>query len=542
MPSLLKISIRFLLDEFDGRGAGGEPEWPPSPLRLFQALTNSAARLDLTTYGPALKHLEQLSPPLVVASSPAGVQSHRFGFETFVPNNVGDLVAKSWTGGRDNDIANYRAAKKIRPTRLPENAAVHYLWDIDGGVPRHLVDRIQQLARAISAFGWGVNMVVADAAAVESGTAPSANVGDMEKWLPSEHGSTSLRVPIKGTLDALEVRHQAFLSRLPVAPDGSQFFRPVPPLEHFRIIRYRRETDLIHPPFAIFALRELDDSKFATFDPQWRRLHLAGMLRNAASKSDFAAVLGWDETKIKAFVLGHDENGKPTTNAPRLVFIPLPSIEWRGEESGNTVGAIRRVLVTFYGHYEETEFQRIVRALEGRELFDEKKQVPVAFLRRQSENDQAISAYFAEKSEHTVWTTVTPVVLPGHDDPRQLRRRLSDTSAPLSADAKEQIVRKLDERTDRLLRKALLDAGIPSTLVADADLQWRGTGFLPGVDLASRYSVPDQCRRFRRLHVRITWRQRSPDGQLGHKIFGGPLCIGSGRYSGLGLFAAINKS
>jgi len=491
------------------------------------------------SFAQSLEQLEKLAPPLIVASKPVTIQP-RFGFKTFVPNNVGDLVAKSWSGGRDNDIANYRAAKEIRPKRLPENSAVHYLWEIDGSASDEFLGNIRQLARAISAFGWGVNLVVADAASIEPGDLAYQSA-DSEKWFPAEVGGTALRVPINGTLAALEDRHKAFLGRLPTAPDGSQFFRPVPPMESFRTVGYRRESELARPPYAVFALRTPDDSKFAVFDAQWRRLHLAGMLRHTASQSDFAAALGWDANKVNSFVLGHDKsdqnNPKPTANASRLLFIPLPSVEWRGEDSGQTIGSIRRVLVTVNGHCTPEEFQRIVRALEGRELIDEKQQRPVAFLRRQSEKDRAIVDYFAIESASAVWTTVTPVVLPGHDDPRKLRHRLSDTSTPLTAEAKEQIVRKLEDRTERLLRKAFLDAGLPPSLVADANLQWRGTGFLPGVELSSRYSVPDQCRRFRRVHVRVTWRERTPDGALRPKKIAGPLCVGSGRYSGLGLFA-----
>ncbi len=536
MPSLLKISVRFLLDEFDGRGDGGQPEWPPSPLRLFQTLTNSAARLGMDAFAPSLEHLEKLLPPRIVASKPGAVQP-RFGFETFVPDNVGDLVAQSWSRGRNNDITNYRDPKVIRPTRLPANAAVHYLWEIGGDAPTQFVGDIQQLARAVSSFGWGINMVVADAFAADTDSL-SPPLGDSEEWFPSDNGRTALRVPVSGTLAALKDRHEAFLARLPTAPDGSQFFRPVPPLESFHVATYRRNTDLARPPCAVFCLRELDDSKFASFDPQWRRLHLIGMLRHTASRPYFAAALAWNADKVNSFVLGHDngdpKNTKPTANAPRLVFIPLPSIEWRGEDRGHAVGAIRRVLVTVNGHCATAEFQRIVRALEGRELIDEKQRRPVAFLRQQSENDRAITDYLT--AESAVWTTVTPVVLPGHDDPRKLRRRLSDAAAALSAEAKAQIVRKLDERVERLLRKALLEADLPPALVADAELEWRGTGFFPGADLASRYSVPDHCRRFRRLHVRIVWRERDPNGALRAKKVTGPLCIGAGRFAGLGLF------
>jgi CRISPR-associated protein Csb2 len=536
MPTLLDISVRFLLDEFDGRGDGGAPEWPPSPLRLFQTLTNSAARLGMESFAPSLEHLESLRPPVVVASKPATMQP-RYGYKTFVPNNLGDLVAKSWIAGRDNDIANYRVAKEVYPTHLPENATIHYLWEINEALPPEFVDRIRELARAISAFGWGINMVVADACVIDKAKW-SNPLADSEEWFPSAHGSTQLRIPIKGTLAALESRHRAFLGRLPTAPDGSQFFHPVPPLETFRVATYGRGAEIARPPHAVFSLREMDDSRFAIFDPQWRRLHLVGMLRHSASRPDLAASLGWDADRVNSFVLGHDKsdqnNPKPTADAPRLVFVPLPSIEWRGEDRGHAVGPIRRVLVTVNGHCDYEEFRRIVRALEGRELIDEKQKRPVAFLRRQSERDQAITDYIT--AESSVWTTVTPVVLPGHDDPRKLRRHLSDSTATLSAEAKERIIRKLDSRIERLLRKALLDSGMPPALVANAEMEWRGTGFLPGVDFASRYSVPDHCRRFRRIHVRVMWRERALNGQLLPRMIAGPLCAGVGRFSGLGLF------
>jgi CRISPR-associated protein Csb2 len=536
MPSLLQISVRFLLDEFSGRGDSGEPEWPPSPLRLFQALVNSAARLGMEKFVSSLEQLEKLPPPVITAAKPAAIQP-RYGATVYVPNNDGDLWfdKPDRTGGK-------RVEKKFRPTRLPEHAAVDYLWELRGDTPSQFISNIQQLTRAISSFGWGTNMVVADASAVDSESLPDPSA-DSEKWLPSETGGTALRVPVAGTLSALEVRHKAFLDRLPTAPDGSHFFSPVPPLETFHVASYRRESDIDRPLCAVFALREPDDSKFATFDPQWRRLHLVGMLRHTASRPDFAAALGWEADKVNSFVLGHDKsdpnNPKPTVDTPRLAFIPLPSIEWRGEDRGHAVGSIRRVLVTVIGHCEPAEFQRILRALEGRELIDEKQQRTVAFLRRQSEKDRAIADYVATESASAVWTTVTPVVLPGYDDPRKLRRRLSDPSASLSAKEKAQVVQKLDERIERLLRKAFLDAGLPPSLVADADLEWRGTGFLQGVDLASRYSVPDQCRRYRRLHVRIKWKDIATNGDLRPRKLGGPFFIGGGRFAGLGLFVPV---
>lgn len=544
MSEHLRISVRFLGGEFHGRGDDGRSEWPPSPLRLFQALTNTAARLDgdgisARTAG-ALCWLEaRKQPPEILADKATPTT----GYQLYVPDNVADLLAKQWSAGKcfDSknhpiDISGYRTEKRVRPLRLSSDAAVHYLWVLDSTTDfaKHR-EILIAIARAVTCLGWGVDLVVADAAVEEHGNPPLPFPG--ERWLPVEtSGGSSLRVPVPGTLDALEKRHTAFLNRIRHI-DGVQVFAPVPPLAEFHVVTYRRETELAQSPYAVFALRRPDDSGFATFDPQWRRLHLAGMLRHAASQPDFAAALGWDRERVNAFILGHDKsdpsNTKPTANTPRLVFIPLPSIEWRGEKRGHSVGSIRRVLVTVSGQCGTAEFRRIERALEGRELIDERTKHPAAFLHRQSDSDGAIAGYLAESA---IWTTVTPVVLPGHDDPRKLRHRLRDTTAPLFAAEKEQIIRKLDTRIERLLRKAFLDAGLPGSLVADADLQWRDTGFLPGADLASHYSVPDQCRHFRRLHVRVVWRERTADGELRSMNLTGPFCIGSGRFSGLGLF------
>lgn len=540
MSEKLRISVRFLDGSFHGRGDGGESEWPPSPLRLFQALTNAAARLGGDGIGvksaAALRWLEALKePPEIFAS----IAEPTTGYQLYVPDNVGDLPKAINEG-----VAAFRTEKLVCPHRLLGEAAVHYRWTLDAtsDIAAHR-ETLIAMTRAVSRLGWGVDLVVADAA-VETDVDTAAPLAG-EHWLPVESfGGSLLRVPVPGTLSALEDRHTAFMNRIRQLDDGGLVFAPVQPLNVFRVVTYRRENEIALPPFAIFALREPDDSKFAAFGPQWRRLHLVGMLRHTASQPDFAAALGWDEARICAFVLGHDKRDphktKPTIDTPRLVFTPLPSIEWRGEDNGRTIGAIRRVLVTVAGgteRFDTTEFHRIVRALEGRELVDEKSKHTVAFIRRQSTNERAISSYFETSS---AWTTVTPVVLPGYDDPRKLRRRLRDTAQPLSSGEKEQIIRKLDVRVERLLRKALLEAGIPASLVADADLQWRGTGFIPGVDLASRYSVPDQCRRFRRLHVRVVWRERIPDGSLQPVRLSGPFCVGSGRLSGLGLFVPVS--
>ena len=518
-----RISIHFLGDEFHGRGDHGEPEWPPSPLRLFQALVATNARLGSKT-DEALGRLEQQPPPVIVTPKRATVQPR--GYKTYVPDNVGDLVAKSWSKGKDNDISKYRSEKFIRPTLLDCNSGfpvAHYLWPITEPVRDSPATALIPAVRAISQFGWGVDLVAADASVISEAES-AALVGN--RWLPaSSAGGVSLRVPVPGTLTDLKERYTAFLNRISLAKNA--VFKPVPPLSQFGIVTYRRESEMSRPPYAIFALRKPNDSGFAAFSPTRRALHLGGMLRHTVKQEDFAKPLGWDSKTINSFALGHGEekgDKHAPVDGPRLVFVPLPSIEWRGSEKGQTVGAIRRVMVTVKGEIAGEEFTRIVHNLEGRELIDEKTGQTAAFLRRQSDTDSAIEQYFAESSN---WTTVTPVVLPGYDDPCKLRQCLDDDT--ITPEKKKKIVRDLEKRINHLLCKALRQDGYPEEIINNAQLQWRGVGFISGTNMAANYAVPSQHRRFRRLHVRVVF----------DRPISGPLCIGGGRFTGLGLFTAL---
>ena len=100
MASNLCLSVRFLAPVFHGRRDGGEPEWPPSPMRLFQSLVNAAsARWRDASLAPharvSLEWLEKQTPPLVVA--PKAVTTS--GYRLSVPNNSMDIVARAWSGG-----------------------------------------------------------------------------------------------------------------------------------------------------------------------------------------------------------------------------------------------------------------------------------------------------------------------------------------------------------------------------------------------------------------------------------------------------------
>jgi len=160
------------------------------------------------------------------------------------------------------------------------------------------------------------------------------------------------------------------------------------------------------------------------------------------------------------------------------------------------------------------------RRLPGQELLNLKGE-PVGLLNILPTSDWVLRQYVGESR---TWSTVTPIILPGHDDPDGLRKKLNNR--PTSEEQKN-LLERLNRRIVSLLHKAFLQAGLSPELVDTIEeLDWSRVGFRAGLDLADRYLRPDKLNG-PQYHVRV----RFP-----HRIRG-PLAIGAGRYRGLGVFA-----
>jgi CRISPR-associated protein Csb2 len=424
-----------------------------------------------------------------------------------------DLVGRAWSRGNtfgtgDANPATHRAMKTVRPSWLVGGDAVHYLWELPDDLTDEIRGHVETLgaaARSVVVLGWGIDLVAGNGRVLPGEDAERV---PGERWRPtSDPSAEGLRVPTPGTLNALANRHEAFLHRL----DGDGF-TPVPALSAFAVVGYRRESDPPIRPFVAFELWQPietlanlrpGNSKFRPFDPVRHAVTVAAMVRHAAA--DAAKAARWSEERINTLIHGHTPDGNDRLrggpDVDRFAYLPLPSLERRGLKGTRPVehcGSIRRVLVVGApGAKEEVDWAG--RALSGRELMDEAKKEPVALLGLMSKNDFNLRPYI----EHAaVWSTVTPVVLPGHDE----------------GDSVE---------AERLLRRAFIHAGLAPELVAGAELEWRFVGFRPGVELATRYRRPKQIP-FPRFHVRVRWPEP----------IRGPLAVGAGRYRGLGIFAA----
>ncbi|MGK3997485.1 type I-G CRISPR-associated protein Csb2 [Sorangium sp. So ce1024] len=478
MASELRVTVHFLQPYSHGRGEDGLPEWPPSPLRLFQALVASSVgrqgdpeRRARTV--EALRWLERQASPEIVAP-PA--MCTRSPYRLFVPDNVGDKAAKAWSMGRDANLADYRTEKDVRWVRLEGGtAAVHYIFRNVDGVDAHLAT-LRAAARSITHLGWGIDMVAGDAGEATGGI-------DGERWIPGRHGGRTLRRPIAGTFDALERKHAQFLQRL----DGGTF-RPVPPLSTFAMELYARATDPAPRPFIAFRVLKPITGDRVSLDPRRRTRDVAAWLRHAAAE----VCEGWPFGPVEALVHGHGQGAEARDGGrARLSFLPLPTITPQSQ----TEGIARVMIAAPPGLDEQLAWMRA--HLAGHELMWDGK--VVAFLDPLPRKDWVLQRYIMA-SDH--WSTVTPVVLPGHDD-------------------------RSPRKAERLVRKAFLQAGFePEVIDAIKELEWRKVGFRAGVDVASRYLPPDKVSG-PMFHVRVRFAEP----------LAGPVAIGSGRYRGMGVFA-----
>src|SRR5690606_35533827 len=135
--------------------AFGEPEWPPAPARVFQALIAGAAvgrRLsqeDIT----AFRWLEGLGAPLVGA--PRSSQGE--ACTLYVPNNDLDSV-----GGDPSRVGDLKTKKLVIPRLLEGEEPVLYLWEFDASESEQArailtaSERLSHLGRGIDpAWAWG---------------------------------------------------------------------------------------------------------------------------------------------------------------------------------------------------------------------------------------------------------------------------------------------------------------------------------------------------------------------------------------------------
>lgn len=516
MTSYFCLSITLLDAAFHGRGDDGQPEWPPSPLRAFQALVAAAAgRRELPPFSlnmvPALEWLESLDPPEILA--PSGKNARR-PHRLYVPNNSGDLVVKAWAGGNhDVSMASHRVEKDVWPTWLVGTdpliggTTARYLWRVAAPALQDVtgfVAMLSRVARSITHLGWGLDLAAGHAALVdERDVSQYMTDSKLERWAP-RMGNTWLRVPRARTTDdsstiaVLMARHEAFARRM-----ASGQPQDIAPLTAFQVIGYRRASDVATRPHEVFELRNDDQSRFRY--SQAKFIHIAGMVRHLAietMKRSSPRSVGDPSQWVDSYVAGH--RSSDTTEHSQFSYLPLPSIGHT-----HTDPSVRRVMVAApLG--DDRLLAHLAQRLAGQLLkptAQTRLEHPPTLVRVE---DDVVARWYINAAR--AWASVTPVILPGHDDHKP-------------------------NKTRRLIEIALHQSGVDQP----CEFDWSAFSQFPKSLSAHKYDRhkrptgyirPDHLLSQTAVHLKL----RFKDGIS----VPGPLVIGAGRHCGFGLMAGVD--
>lgn len=476
----LCISVTFLDVLFHGQG-DSEPEWPPSPMRLFQALLGGSragcrGREWSEATADAFRWLESRDAPEIIAPEAREVTRYTL----FIPNNDSDKLP---------DRQDRLTSKVARAHRLSGGDTVHYVWPIPESEGSHRVhaNLISQQARHLLSLGWGIDQAFGNGQILTAAQVAALPGRRWRAWRHHEAAGRTWRVPTAGSLEALEAVYSSFLLRLATGQ-----YDPPKEFKRFNAVRYLSGTVLVPRPFAAF---ELPDGH--AFRPV-RTASVAAMLRSLICKPehrrDFQQQFpGIDGETFLAGRVGAD----PYRGDQRFSYLPLPTI---GHEHAD--GMIRRLLIAgpFGGPGPLAQWAK--QRLRNEALRDELGNHRGVLLEPWRSSSGRMLGLYVNESE--AWSTVTPVILPGFDDGKHAK-------------------------AERLFVKAVMQAGIPVEAIRELTL--RKAPFWPGAQHPRQYTVPDYIRHLGRWHAWIRFREPIP----------GPLAIGAGRHIGLGLFAASDR-
>lgn len=481
MTRYLLLSVRFLDSRYHGQTAHGDsPEWPPSPFRVFQALIagNAHAESIEQPLASALQWLESLSAPDIIApQSKAGHMQL-----VYVLNNRVDRS---------------RTPKAIRPTLLKNgDALLQYAWAFDSeqaGASDH-ADAVIDAARRLRALGWGIDLAIGHGEVVDRlhpttprrvHYRPNSGTGVRE---------VDLRTPHAGSLKSLQGNYAAALRRY--AEPGITY------LESADAIYETQSYDQTAARPTIFFQLQNEDGSVQRY-PQSKLVHIAGMLRHLAIQTmKVSPPEGVSDDWVETYVAGHARGG--AAEHRQFSYLPMPSIG-----HAHVDPAVRRVMIAApLG--DDRLLLHLARRLDGQQLEttpETKLDHSLALVRVR--RDKVASCYTEPAN---TWASVTPVILPGHDDHKP-------------------------DKTRKLIEKALAQSGIdqpcefewnalsyfPKSLSSHKyDRNKRPTGYIRPSHLLSQTAVHLRLRFFDDLEVP------------------GPMAIGAGRHCGLGLMARID--
>jgi len=502
MNNYFCISVTFLDTYFHGRGDDNLPEWPPSPLRIFQAMLAGS----LTGYNKnewslekekAFQRLENLSAPLIIAPPVEKASEYKI----FVPDNIGD---------REDQKSKMLCTKYVRPLHIINKnedvyfPTIHYLWEVkqsDIDSSKNYIEILKKEVRNIYALGWGIDQSFAIAKVLTTNEVLLLN-GD--RWIPqktSSFGLKNYRIPCNGSLEDLRQKYANSLERIKVEKKRRSFSTTVKSINTkptvFEKVCYCLIENL---PMRNCAEFELEDGKAFRQEDICKVAKILRLLAYKIAKNDSHLFPGG----VDKYIAGHGEtkeNGK-FINEPfeRFSYLPLPSI---GHQ--NADGMIRRFIIAepFGGDGSNAKWAKL--ALTKNFLYDEKGNEYLLTSPWRKSSTNVFKLYLGGNDGSKEWVSVTPVILPGFDDGKIQK------AEKLFLRCFEQAGLKLEILEGFILRKAPFHSG----------------SLHPNCYRRPDYLDVQTKSHFSSWHVRLIFRGKVH----------GPLSLGAGRHLGLGLFS-----
>ena len=447
------LKLRITVEWLDGVYHG--VEWPPSPLRLYQAMIAGYAvhRRGDPTLKAAMRHLETLPEPTIFAPC----AEERSAIAAAVPNNDGDktldlLARQEFAKAREK--ARKTSSIRVRRPRAFDGA-VTYEWEAGPGTVEHLT-ALKAITRSVSAVGHGIDTAVARASLVER---PATANG--VKYTPSPVGRLRLNVPYPGVFDVLEERFRQFRERV-----GADGVKGVPEPAHLHM---GYVSAMSMPPIRCEAFRLQNVSNGPLAFDGTQAMEVAAMVRHTVGIA--ARRAGLSNGTISE-LMGHG-------GERRIRIQPLPNVGHRHAD-----GRIRRVMLTAPETVDEEDWLEVLSRLVDADLVPERGREPIGFLVPIAGNDPILARYYGESNS---WTTATPVVLPGRDH------------------------RRGRPRPERSMRRLLQHAGISKAMALRVTIE--PAARLPGSAMPRQYKRPRHLAEYPCVHMSIRW-QTSVAGPL----------------------------
>ncbi len=463
-------------------GPGSDvPDWPPQPDRVFSALVSAwGVRGELSVERKALEWLEAQPSPSIRASA----YSARTAPDVFVPPN--DLKASTAMHTYLRVLPSYRPRQPRRfPVARPDDPIVEIDWP---ELPdKKVIDSLNAIASCVGYLGHSTSL-----------TRCRFFEGNERKSF--EHKSISARRSVyPGRLRELEEAHRARPIRPIIRPGASVFSDEVTsvedPVEWLVLEAVKGEVPDIRASALVCRLLR------QTLMSGYQRIGLAN--------------------EIPEVVSGHSTNGTPTRHA-HLSFVPMAFVG-TPHADGRVLGfaivpPIGEQLLRIRGFqraFEEvapysSDEQRRILTLRGPPLHNSLRLAPAP---DQGGSRQSLhSDPYLNDSRR--WVTVTPIVLDRH------------------------LKRNDNSEVKELVALACARAGLPRP---ELDWIWAGKySAIQGVPPArpvrgepswSRWRIPKSLESRQMVHAVI---------DFGEKVKG-PVLLGAGRFSGLGLCRSVKR-